>query len=83
MDWERHKTELDRIFFKNFPLIPRQVPRFCCLKTPLFVYFSRGSREHTDFWSFLRRYEKFQSKLQGGGDGEKKAKGQSTRPLCV
>ncbi len=22
-EWEKHKTELDRIFFKDFPLVPR------------------------------------------------------------
>lgn len=25
MEWEKHKTELDRIFFKDFTLIPRWV----------------------------------------------------------
>ena len=24
-DWQKHRSELDRIFFKSFPLVPRSV----------------------------------------------------------
>ena len=24
-DWQKHKSELDRLFFKSFPLVPRSV----------------------------------------------------------
>ncbi len=61
-DWEQHRVELDRIFFKDFNLVPRQVST-CILKSKqhLVKYLTcRGSQEHTEFWAFFRRYQQFQ-----------------------